>query len=57
MKRKPRTRVEGEWLKHLRKIAESRSAKKTEACRDNLAKAREAKQLKRLGMSPMNGDQ
>jgi hypothetical protein len=34
----------------MRKIAESRSAAKTAACRENLAKARQVKELKRLGL-------
>jgi hypothetical protein len=51
MKSKPRKlKVDGIWLKHLKKIAESRTAAKSEACRENLVKARQVKQMKRLGM-------
>lgn len=42
--------VKGEWLKHMREIAKAKSARKTESSRDNLAKAREAKMMKRLGI-------
>jgi hypothetical protein len=51
-KRKRIAEVSGAWREHLAKIAQSRTAKKTEACRENLAKARETKMLKRLGLWP-----
>lgn len=48
--------VSGAWLTHLQEIAQSKTAAKSEACRENLAKAREAKMMKRLGLVWINPD-